>query len=153
MKGSEILQFIKQSWPVQNTFRGVFPSDRLPTHLPSGIRHAFICNLDKAHKRGTHWVAIFISTFGDITYFDSFGRPPYVKGILDFIRQHGRRLEYNKVPIQGALTRTCGLYCIYFVEQMCIGSSLKRFLHEFQTLNPAFNDNRIVQLFLHRRPS
>ena len=149
MKGYDILRLLQKDWRVRRILRGVYSSDRLP-QLARGIPHALIINLDKADGPGTHWVAVYISSFGDLTYFDSFGVPPFIPNIERFIRLNSRRVFYNNVTLQSLLSKTCGLWTVYFIERMCRGDSLHRLVAGFNTGSTLRNDNRIKSLFKHR---
>jgi len=51
-------------------FKGVYSVDTLPAPPPDGL---IVCNLDAAHRPGSHWVAIYIVSTGEGEYFDSLG--------------------------------------------------------------------------------
>ena len=149
MRGYELRDLLMKDWRVRAVFRGVFASDKLP-ELSSGISHAIIVNLDKSYNPGTHWCAIFISAHGDLVYFDSFGMYPYVPSVKHFITQHSRTLQYNTVPIQSLLSKTCGLYAVYFIERMCRGDNLNKIVSKFNPYSSSWNDNRIIQMYEQR---
>ena len=149
MIGYEIESILNRAdWRVKGVFRGVFSKDTLPKYLPSGQAHALVCNLSHSKHPGTHWVAIYISPFGDLTYFDSFGRAPDVTEIDIFINNHARTVTYNRLPIQGSITRTCGLYCIYFIIKRCEGFGLTKILSIFHPFKPEVNDSLIIKYVL-----
>ena len=152
MIGYEIENIIKTktTWGVKKLFRGVFSSDNLPKYLPFGQSHTLICNHSPAQHPGTHWVAMFISNFGELTYFDSFGRPPLNDDIKNFVCNNSLTLIYNKVPLQGAMTRTCGLYCLYFIIKCCEGLDLPRILSVFNPFQPEYNDRFILNYFFEK---
>ena len=39
--------------------QGVYPSDRLPEHLPKTTRGAYIVNKDPAGEPGQHWLGVW----------------------------------------------------------------------------------------------
>ena len=152
MIGYEIEAIIKAKgdWRVKSLFRGVYSADNLPKHLPLGQGHGLICNLSATTQPGTHWIAIFISPFGDLTYFDSFGRECDVASINRFINVHARTLTYNKIPVQGSMSRTCGLFCIHFIMKRCEGFDLRRILATFHPFRPELNDRLVLSQYLHK---
>ena len=150
MNGAGISELLSEHWHTQRIFRGVYASDRLPKHVPKGIAHAFVINTDPHDKPGTHWVAIYISPFGKIVYFDSFGMAPFPKTIEIFVHRHGSHLQTNPITLQSFNARTCGLYCVLFIEHMCNGGGLAGFLQLFDPLSPIANDRKIQALFQRR---
>lgn len=149
MRGYELVRLLQKDWLVRQIFRGVFSSDTLP-RLAKGTTHALIINLDEADGPGTHWVAVFINAFGGLTYFDSFGMPPFIPNIERFIKLNSRKVFFNTVPLQNFLSRTCGLWAIFFIERMSRGDSLHRLISCFNTDSTLKNDNRIKAMFKHR---
>lgn len=57
-----------------NTFRGVFPVDRIGSTTLNHHHPYCVINLDESHKRGSHWVALCLSDEGKTIIYDSFGR-------------------------------------------------------------------------------
>ena len=143
MNNYEITNVLQSDWRVKNCFRGVYPSNRLPKRLQKGIPHAFIINIDPDTKPGSHWVAVYFNHFGQATYFDSFGFPPYVPAIKRFISKNCYSFKYNKWILQSFISQTCGLYCIFFIKSMCRGQLLKYFLERFNPLSQLYNDHVI----------
>ena len=149
MRGYELTSLLQRDWRVRKTFRGVFPSDKLP-RLPHGITHSLVVNLDTHDKPGTHWCSIFISAHGDLMYFDSFGLPPLIPDIIQFIKRQSRIFRYNTMILQNVLSSTCGLYAIYCIERMCRGDSLKCLLSKFNVYSTLYNDKLIISLYSQR---
>ena len=58
--------------------QGVFPSDKT---YPAGL----ISNTDPRDLPGTHWVAMYFTSPGISEFFDSYGFPPEVYGMEDYI--------------------------------------------------------------------
>ena len=48
---------------------GVYSSN----HLPKIYNGAYVINLDEFELIGTHWIALYVTTTNNVTYFDSFG--------------------------------------------------------------------------------
>ena len=146
MQGVDIVNLLQTSWRYKNVFRGVFPSDRLPNIVNNNIPNAFIINLDTHDKPGSHWVGLYITTFGVAVYMDSFGVGPLLPTIKSFISKNSRALRYNNIVIQSLTSQTCGLYATYFIMKMADGSSLQQFNTEFNPYSPTYNDRRIILL-------
>jgi len=108
------------------TFRGVFPVDKIPTlkALPSAV----IVNLDTSKFPGSHWIALFFPKSGCCEYFDSYGRKPTVE-ILNFISSHYETYKYNNACVQDFWTVSCGQMCLYYLIWRCRGLSMKEIVH------------------------
>lgn len=99
---------------IKNTFGGVFSSDLLPKRIEKFS--TFIVNLDPHTMSGSHWIALkFNATEKSVRVFDSYGKPPTNKNILDFCRRNANSVYYNDVCFQSAFTNTCGHFCLYFL--------------------------------------
>ena len=63
--------------------QGVFHSDKLPVikTYPAGL----ISNTDPHDLPGTHWVAMYFNSPGVSEFFESYGLPPEVYGMEDYI--------------------------------------------------------------------
>lgn len=146
MYGTQIKQRLLRDWRVRRDFRGVFPCDLLPNFVQQGVPHAFIINLDSHDKPGSHWVALYINSYGHTVYFDSFGAPPFKPSIHSFILRNSRTFVYNSMVLQSFTTQTCGYYCIYFIERMCRGVTLYECLQHFNSRFPQRNDRLIRHL-------
>ena len=148
MRGWQLNEILQRDWRVRRVFRGVFASDSLPRYIEQGIPHAFIINIDRNNKPGSHWVALYIDAFGTATYFDSFGFPPYQPDIKNFIERNSYKLKNNPIIIQNIFATTCGLYCVYFVREMVKGKRLIDIISHFHPRHTTMNDRRITQLVL-----
>lgn len=136
---------IKKLLKKYRCFRGVFPCDKLPydLNLPLNI----IVNTDPSHLPGEHWVGISINEKGKGYYFDSFGLPPLIKEIFDFleVKCHSQ-WKYNKVTLQNINSKTCGNYCVLFTIFKCEGLSNKNFISKFSGKTEE-NDYKIERIF------
>ena len=146
MRGIEIARLLRRCWKIRRVFKGVYASDNLPKHVRKGSASAFVINLDPSHEPGSHWVALYISPFGNATYFDSYGVGPLIPSIAGFISKHSQTFRYNTIVIQDIISRTCGLYCVHFIRKMAVGVTLSEFLSPFKPHHPRFNDKKILAL-------
>ena len=124
-------------------FEGVFPCDLLPHKIDPGRRCIFIINTDKSNRSGEHWVAVYFEGSGRAQYFDSFGLPPLVGDIENFIARNCAMFVYNNRHIQNFLSSCCGLYVVYFTQQKSLGVSFSKLLSIFNTTN-LYNNDLIV---------
>lgn len=99
---------------IKKKFAGVFPCDGLTMQKRNPYFLYYIVNLDPKHLPGTHWVAIAFKK--DVAlYFDSFGRPPMQRNILNFLKRNSRIIKYNASVFQNYKSTTCGLFSLYFL--------------------------------------
>lgn len=147
MNGLTITNLVNEDRRLARIFRGVFAADTLPAFLSSCTSHAFVVNTHPHYKSGEHWIAIFITPFKKAIYFDSFGLAPWQPEICKFIQNNSLTLVYNSTPIQSLISRTCGLFCVYFLQAMSKGASLTQMLSAFNPFDPVYNELYIQRLF------
>lgn len=108
--------------------------------------YGYIINLsDLERDNGTHWVGlVYLSKPNHFYYFDPFGFPPPIEVIEYTDRmQDYADLTWSEDQIQGIKSSHCGLYALYFVQQMLRGQPFKTFVDQF-TDDPERND-KIVE--------
>lgn len=140
MNSLEIEYILKNAVSV---FEGVFPADKVPKTV--NLHSAIVANTDPASKPGEHWVAFYFKD-GRGIYFDSYGRPPLTKTVLDFLNANSKSWTWNKQQIQGYDTDVCGQYCIYFVQECVKGKTLHEICSKF-TDDTFTNDKWISSIF------
>jgi hypothetical protein len=90
-------------------FNGVFPSDMLPSEFTRPA--TFVCNLDAHNRPGSHWIAITFRDKYSAWYFDTYGLPPIVKSLDDFLRHNTAHFTYNHHhQLQNIASDICGQY-------------------------------------------
>jgi hypothetical protein len=127
----------------RKSFRGCFPSDRLPNPLkyPFGI----IINEDPSFKQGSHWVAVFAKDAETVYYFDSFARKP-IESIEKYLSNFAH-VSKNSQSFQSLIGQTCGQYCIFFIYYSSLGISYHNTL---KILSNQENPDVYVQYFVKR---
>ena len=137
MTGLSNLLLIDYISPRCKNFIGVFSVDKLPSNrlvLPCCL----ITNLSKSNEKGTHFVAIYISSKNQLFYFDSFGFLPPIwnKPLLHFLKPWLKDNQFQIVldyPIQEINSLFCGWYCAAFC--LITGNklmSIKQFIQVFK---------------------
>ena len=124
-------------------FRAVLPRDKLPTHCSTSKTHLFVVNTDHSRGKGEHWICIYLQPNGVAEYFDSYGMPPQYPEIINFLKRNSHRFIYNKRILQGALSQSCGYFCLYYCHKKARGFSLQSILNNFRQLSPLHNDQRV----------
>ena len=121
-----------------NQFRGTYSRNLLPNKInkPFGI----VINTDPSSEPGEHWVAIYMSTEGELEYFDSFGLPPLHAEIIEFLDNNCvNGWSYNTITFQSIYSTTCGMYCVIYLYFKCTGKSFYDFTALFN-YNETIND-------------
>lgn len=135
MYASHLCRFACGDVQIKKKFGGVFPRDALPTHKDKFC--FFIVNLDPKHLPGSHWVAVAFKKDTSF-YFDSYGRPPIHRDILNFLVKNSRIIKYNKKCFQNFKTSTCGLFSLYFLYRFARNLPMDRLDMKNTTRNELF---------------
>ena len=128
------------------SFRGVYPSDRLPHSDIFGQRPAtVIINADPSTEGGSHWLAIHVEPRSSTCfYFDSYGLAPFIPTIQTFLRRTCSVWDYNRTQLQGLTTTVCGHYCTLFAKYTDRGFTPKQFVGLFDARHA---DRQVRRLF------
>ena len=95
-------------------FRGVYPSDLLPTSIQLGT---VIINAIPHPREGSHWLAThFNYPLSVAFYFDSNGRALSDPNILSFLKRNCAVWGYNTSSLQEPTSVVCGHYCCLFAR-------------------------------------
>jgi hypothetical protein len=125
----------------KRTFRGVFPSDRLPDRPKRGI---YIINFDPSHKPGIHWVAVSVLNSERAEYFDSYAFPPSVADIITFLKPF--KVVESFVRLQNYQSDLCGEFCcLYALFRSITHKPISQFTSLFH--HPTLNDCIAANLF------
>tara|TARA_B100000575_G_C23087696_1_gene626923 strand:- start:192 stop:1106 length:915 start_codon:yes stop_codon:yes gene_type:complete len=120
-------------------------SINLKDHIDKGHKRiGIVFNTDPHDEPGQHWISMYIDIFGKnmnnipgIYYFDSYGDKPgkEVKNLVNTIKEQGSSLNkdfkflYNDHPFQKK-DYQCGMYSIFFINEMLKQKSFKKFLNQ-----------------------
>ncbi len=138
MRTNEIYCIIKQLYPLNKYFNGVYSIDTLDSS-PLCYPLFIISNTAPKHDSGKHWVAIYIKNQYYGEFFDSYGNKPN-KMFLQFMKSRCRKVKHNVKQVQNILAKTCGNHCIYYLFRKSRGYSMKEIVKNL-------NDN-IVKMFV-----
>ncbi|KAM7287659.1 hypothetical protein ISCGN_031350 [Ixodes scapularis] len=122
-------------------FRGTFACDEIGQETASpGL---YVVNTAPRSSFGEHWVLFYVCPKDNaISYFDSFGMIPIHEEFYDFIGG-AASFFYSKKRIQGTLSHTCGLYCLYVGALLCCGVPLRECIKTFSASDYRRNDTHI----------
>lgn len=127
-------------------FKGVFPCDQLPEIGESDLPYGLIVNTDPASKPGEHWIAMFVNENNHAEIFDSFGKPPTNKFIIEFIENNTNSSCYNIVRIQHDLSEKCGQFAIGYIKSRLNKFSSEEFISLFNQGDLLEND-QLIDIF------
>ena len=105
----------------------------------------FIYNLEPAYMSGSHWVATYVKD-NVVSYFDSFGMPPFQE-IVNHAKRKNVTLLHQNNQIQNLWTTTCGYFCLYFLNEMNKGNSYYNLLEVFNIHDTMKNEKFIEHYF------
>lgn len=118
-----------------SNFAGVFASDMLPTEFSKPS--TFVVNLDPHNLPGSHWIAVTINSNSIAWYFDSYGLPPFIKSLKNFISCHSYHFTFNQHQLQSLYSDICGQYvCLYTLYICTRGYTMKEFVALFNSTDP-----------------
>lgn len=144
MNDHEISTLLLSDPCTKKFFRGVYSRDNLPN--VSGKENYYVVNLSLTHEEGTHWIAIYKSTY-KTEYYDSFGFPPLHEEIKIFL---GDNFTYNDVQIQHPFSVVCGQHTIFYIVQRCKGVSLLKIQKLFKNSNEYLLHDVLINLSVER---
>ena len=111
MNTEEVFELMKSDKEISKIFIGVYPIDLIPQDLPKPLIIAV--NLDSSEKKGSHWIVLHYQR-KHVEYFDSLGKQPG-KEIHNLLTSKGFTCKYNKKRLQSPYTKSCGLFCFYYI--------------------------------------
>ena len=139
--------FLLEDFKTKSMFGGVLPVDRLPQYPLRRKPRIFIINTDDSTGPGKHWVLVYFSANWKGVYFDSYGFDVMDPRIEHFLMKNCFSYVYNSKCVQGALSHTCGYFCLYVAKRLARGYTLKRIVRDFRTFNTYYNDTLVVSRF------
>ena len=105
----------------------------------------FIYSLEPSYMSGSHWVATYVKD-GVITYFDSFGMPPFQE-VVNHARIKTLTSLHQSNQIQNIMTTTCGYVCLYFLNERNKGNSYYDLLKVLDIHDTMYNGKFIEMYF------
>jgi hypothetical protein len=103
--------------------------------------------MDPDDRPGTYWVALYIDANSRGEYYDSTGRPPFLRAYVNFVNKHCTSWTYNTIRVQEEGSTVCRHHCIFYLIHRCAGKSMG---HVARTLRHLREATDIVMTFVHR---
>lgn len=146
MNTSEITKILSGHRLTKRSFNGVFSLDMIPKYVQKKPA-SYVINTDPSYQPGTHWIAIYFPVRGPAEFFDSFGRAPFNKRFIKFMKDNSYRYIYNRREMQNSLSLLCGNYCCLYILDRCRGRSMNYFVNRFAKKMSQHNDQIARILF------
>lgn len=132
--------------PILNQhFLGTFAIDKIPPPRLVKAKTGMIINYDSHKSPGSHWVAIWVKSDGNVEFFDSFGLPPIKTSLKQYLYSISNNITYNQNKLQSFSANTCGLWCVLFLISRVRNVSLQSFVSAFEQESEQ-NDETLLQL-------
>lgn len=123
---------------------GVFACDQIPRRL--ALPACVIINLDTSTLPGSHWVALYIDGKSRGYFFDSYGRAPRERYILEALKNNCKMWWHSKKQLQSFDSQVCGEYCVQFLHHMAKFTDTTTFMTQFSK-NTRLNDKKTSKFF------
>ena len=124
---------------ISKYYIGCLACDQLPETFPD--YSLAIVNLDKIQNPGLHWIVCASLDNNRSLYIDSFGRPLKNKYIYNSLKNRGKPIVHNNVPLQHFLSQYCGFFSIFFCYFLARNFSMEEILlNYFTPSKPIYND-------------
>ena len=138
----QLLQALKEDPYTNIQLGGVYPADCLPTHIAARPK-VFIVNCQPHTGPGSHWVAFYAMTNGNIEMFDSFAKHPgyYSRHFTRFLADNSVNWNYNLKRLQGGNSNVCGHYCLFYLFHRVRGVEMKEIVNLLDHGNNIDNDS------------
>ena len=122
-KSLTLMEMLKADRQTRRELGDVVSMDLLPKRRLRRTPRLFIVNTDDSTGPGEHWVLVFFTGQNRGIYFDFYGLDVMDTRIQDFINKNCLSYVYNKRPLQGFFSHTCGHFCIYVGRRLAGGFS------------------------------
>lgn len=135
MNTEQLLLLLSDDPVIQPYFLGVFPADHIPR--PRQPIYCFVINIDPSSLPGRHWVCVYGNK--TIEFFDSYGLSPrdyHLNLTVDF---------WNRTRVQDFDAESCGLHCVFYLQQRLRGRSVHFILQGLYSTNLLYNESLILR--------
>lgn len=109
-----------------------------------------ILNTAPSYTQGEHWCAVyFTSEDGTCEFFDPYGHSPDFYSFTSLLLTKCKKIIYNQKRVQGNLSTTCGLHCLFFCLKRARGYSANQIMGLYRN-DTKKNDNMIYEYMKHK---
>ena len=145
MNTAQLWKCVKQNELLQRYCTGIYASNTVPRTF-SMIPLCYIMNTDPITRSGMHWVAVYISSYDEYEFFDSYGRS--LSTIAPHLCKQSSKWLENTIPIQGPLSTTCGQYCLYYLSERCTGRKMSDIINDFSCTQDRIENDELINEYI-----
>ena len=147
----DIKRILSSDRRTRDSFVDCAPRDvfiRLLAEVPDDGEWFYVFNTEYSGEGGEHWIALRVD--GErADFFDSYAQSPSVyPDVRRAVASTGRRLSWNRHPVQGVMSTVCGDYCVLFCLLAARGWSMKRVGESMMTVKDSHERDHVVRLHL-----
>ena len=144
MASTKYLNFVGQ---YIDGYMGTFSCNTMPDIAPQLQKQGFIVNLDPSYMPGSHWVSVFMRTYGGVVncqYFDSFGHAVN-HVIMDKLGWSCDDIVVNKTQVQHFSSQHCGLFALAHIIYNLLNDDIDGFTTIFDRNYLSNNDDIVTR--------
>jgi hypothetical protein len=132
MNSTTIEKILRSDKCSKHVFGGVYASDKLPETVDRYPR-AYVANVDKSNRPGSHWIAFWFASPSHGEFFDSLGQRPetYTFSFVSFLARNSSKWTSNERILQSPFSSVCGHFCIYYIFYRCRNISMSTIVYKF----------------------
>ena len=147
MNTLELQQVLMNNQSTQLQTGSVCAMDQLPNTVQQRPK-LYIVNSQESHRQGQHWLALYFPKVGPAECFDSLGHTPqyYHWRLARFLKTQGGYYICNRRRVQQPGTKTCGQFCVYYLQHRCNGRTMHQILGDFDETNLDYNENLVTRM-------
>lgn len=108
-----------------------------------------VLNTAPSYTKGEHWCATYFDR-GTCEFFDPYGRSPDAYHFTPLLFTRCETIVYNKEKVQGDLSTTCGLHCLFFCLKRARGYTPDEIMSLYEDGRLRKNDNMIYEYMKHK---
>lgn len=104
----------------------------------------FVLNTAPSWTRGEHWCIACLRSDKSCIFFDPYGKSPDAYQFTDrLLKICEKKIQYNILPVQGNLSKTCGHHCIFFALHFARKVEPETIMTFYDVHNKRKNDNMV----------
>jgi hypothetical protein len=123
-------------------FKGVYSSDN--AIILNKKNESIIINFDTQYEKGSHFVAVFMHSSKECSYFDSLNNSIIPNKIHSYLQKYSS-VKNCSIQIQPLMSTYCGFYCMMYIVANIIGLGYwKSIVSKFKK-SPQTNDEKCIK--------
>jgi hypothetical protein len=149
MNGNRIAYILSLDKYSKDVFQG-FSTPDLPMPKFTSLPALVVLNTGLFGTAGEHWCIACFAKDGSCDFFDPYARSPADYGFIpSLMKACDHEIRFNKKPVQGFLSKTCGHHCLYFALRYVRHDSPDCIMDGYHPHNRRINDNMVFD-YIHR---